>query len=336
MEKEEKLKHIPVLLNKVVEQFDHLRNIDEGYFVDGTIGAGGHSLAMMKTSKIIPPINLPLSKGERKGVRIIGIDKDKEALEITQNNIETAGLADNFTLVHDDFKNIKKILADLRIAKIAGALIDLGVSSMQFDQAERGFSFRDPVAPLDMRMDQTRGQTAADILNSWNQQKIADLLLEIGEEKYARAIARNITLMRQEKPFRIVGDLLDVLIKSIPPKARYDREKHFATNTFRALRIAVNDELLNLDRAIKDFVDLLQTGGKLAVITFHSNEDRIIKNTMKELENPCVCPPDLPACVCGRKPAIKILTKKPITPGEDEVATNPRARSAKLRVVEKL
>ncbi len=313
------------MLKEVVNQFKYLKDINEGYFIDGTLGAGGHSLAIANNLKL-----------EIFNLKFIGIDKDKYALELARKNIKEAGLTNRFIFIHDDFKNIKQILAGLNVAKINGALIDLGVSSMQLDDKERGFSFEDPDALLDMRMNQEQKLSAFDILNFWNQEKLEKIFREYGEERYYRSIAKNICRARKEKSIKTVGRLLEIIKQSIPGKAIYLGGKHYATNVFRALRIAVNDELARLDLAVNDFVDVLAPGGRLAIISFHSSEDRIVKTAFRQLEKPCLCPPEIPVCACGKKPSVKILTKKPVVPGEEEIRSNPRARSAKFRAVERL
>lgn len=318
------LQHKPVLLSEVLNVFGYLWSPKDSYFVDGTLGAGGHSIAITQ-----------MQSGKLK-FKIIGIDKDAEALALAKRNIADISLTGRFIFIHDDFRNIRLILNNLEINKIDGALLDLGISSMQIDQPERGFSFQNPEAPLDMRMDQSQKLTAETILNSWPQGELEKIFRDIGQEKYARQIAKAAGQVRKMKPIKTVGDLLEVLTMVMPPKARFDRNKHYATNVFRALRISVNNELGQLEKAISDFASCLKPGAKLAIITFHSTEDRIVKNIFKNLANPCVCPPDLPECVCGKKSLVGIVTKKPIIPTQAEITKNPRARSAKLRVAERL
>ncbi|MFA5926957.1 MAG: 16S rRNA (cytosine(1402)-N(4))-methyltransferase RsmH [Patescibacteria group bacterium] len=318
------MNHTPVLLNEVLNIFSYL-NARDGYFVDGTLGAGGHSIAIAKQML-----------GRRSKAKVIGIDKDSSALELAKKNIENAGLSSLFTFVHDDFWNIRQILSSLDIDKIEGALIDLGVSSMQLDQPERGFTFQDESAPLDMRMDQSQSRDAAYIVNNYTHGELEKLFSEIGEERYARSIAKNITTSRKNNQIQNVGDLLAIIKLSVPPKVRFGSKKHFATNVFRALRIEVNEELTHLDKAVEEYVDLMTPGARLAIITFHSSEDRIIKEVFRRLDNPCICPPDMPTCGCGRKPTVSLLKKKPIEPSEEEVRENPRSRSSKMRVIEKL
>lgn len=319
--------HIPVLKNEIIESFEYLKDLKNPIFVDGTLGAAGHSLAIAQNQK---------EKGRNNDIalKMLGIDQDEEALKIAKNNIKSTNLGENFILVHDNFKNVKDILNDLNISKINGALIDLGVSSMQLDQSERGFSFKDPNQPLDMRMDQTRKFDAKFILGNYPEARIEHILREYGEEPFAKTIAKNIRETRKIKRIESIGDLLDIISKSVPSKFKYGRT-HFATRTFQALRIEVNSELIKLDNAIYDFVEVLDKGGKLAVITFHSLEDRIVKHAFLKLANPCECPKEMP-CICGKKPVIRIITRKPILPTDTEMQNNARSRSAKLRILEKI
>ncbi|MFA7244072.1 MAG: 16S rRNA (cytosine(1402)-N(4))-methyltransferase RsmH [Patescibacteria group bacterium] len=313
--------HKPVLLNEVLEAFDYLKDKKNAVFVDGTLGLGGHSMAIAEKWK--------MESGKWK---VVAIDKDEEALRIAKLRAKDHGLQTNFVFIHDDFHNIDGILDNLKINKINGMLLDLGVSSMQLDYKDRGFSFENPNAPLDMRMDSSQIQSAKDILNNYSISDLEGVLIR-GEEKYFKSIARNIAEVRKEKPFRTIGDLLEILKKSIPKKTN---GKNFATDTFRALRIEVNDELAPLEKTIEAIVPHLNSGARLSVITFHSLEDRIVKQTFRKLENPCTCPPEFPYCTCGNKPSVKLVSKKAIEPNTDEIAGNPRARSAKLRIVEKI
>jgi len=319
--------HTPVLKNEILETFGYLRKIKMPVFVDGTLGAGGHALAIALTQ------NLKL-KTKNYG-SFIGIDKDHAALEIAKENIAEAGLLDQFQFIHDDFKNIKEIFRKLKIEKIDGVLLDLGVSSMQFDQKERGFSFSDPDQPLDMRMDRRSRLTASDIINRYSESALAQIIFNYGEERWGKAIARAITRSRKTRRVSTVGDLLNIIAETLPPKVKYADGKHFATRTFQALRIEVNQELIGLDKAIAGFVEVLNPGGRLAVISFHSLEDRIVKQTFLKLADPCTCPAEMP-CLCGKKPIVKIISKKPIVPSDSETRDNIRSRSAKLRIVEKI
>ncbi|HLC44022.1 MAG TPA: 16S rRNA (cytosine(1402)-N(4))-methyltransferase RsmH [Patescibacteria group bacterium] len=316
------MNHISVLKDETINQFNYLKD-KGGVFVDGTLGLAGHSVAILN------------NQNTAASLKIIGIDADESALDRAKKIIFKRGFVENFILVHNNFKNIKSILAELNIEKIDGGLLDLGVSSMQFDTKERGFSFQDPDQPLDMRMDTNQKLTTAMVLNSYPAEKITKILYEYGEERFASRIIKNIVEARKKSPIAKVGDLLDVLEISIPKFFQKRSKIHFATKTFQALRIEVNGELSGLDEAIKDFVSVLKPGAKLAIISFHSLEDRIVKQTFHNLANPCHCPPKMP-CVCNLKPSVKILTKKPIIPSESEISTNPRSRSAKLRVIEKI
>lgn len=316
------MEHVSVLKSEVINQFDYLQE-KGGVFVDGTLGLAGHSLAVLQSLK------------NKDQLKIIGIDADQQALDGTEKIISKSGFAANFILIHNNFKNVNGIINELNIDKIDGALLDLGVSSMQFDQKERGFSFQDPEQLLDMRMDRSNYLTAEIVLNNYPAEKLTKILYDYGEERFAAGIVKNIIDSRKKSPIRKVGDLLEVLSNSIPKAFQMRSKIHFATKTFQALRIEVNNELTGLDGAIRDFVSVLKPGGKLAIISFHSLEDRVVKKTFQALESPCQCPAKMP-CVCGLKPEIKILTKKPIIPTNQEIAINPRSRSAKLRVAEKL
>jgi 16S rRNA (cytosine1402-N4)-methyltransferase len=316
--------HISVLKNEVTENFGYFCKIKSPIFVDGTIGAAGHGLAIAKELNIA---NLDF--------QIIGLDQDKTALKIAKENIKNAGLVNKFILIHTNFSDVNDVLAANNISKIDGALLDLGVSSMQFDLAERGFSFKDPTQNLDMRMDTENELTAIQILNSYPQSRIEQILREFGEEKFSRKIAKEIVEVRKKITIVTVGDLLAILEKAIPIKIQKTGRTHFATKTFQALRIEVNHELEILEQTIDDLVELLNTGGRLAIITFHSLEDRIVKHKFQSLAHPCQCPPKMP-CGCGLVPRIEILTKKPIIPDQLEIESNPRSRSAKLRIIEKI
>lgn len=317
------MNHVPVLLNEVVHTFSYLSNLKEGYFVDGTIGNAGHSLAIARRYKLQDTRN-----------KVIAIDKDLEAIDIAKRNIKTEGLDDIFTFVHDNFKNIEEILNPLNIQKVNGVLLDLGVSSMQLDDKNRGFSFQNLDQDLDMRMDQTQSFSVKDIVNGYSKKEIERILKEYGEERHARKIAENITLERKENPIKTVGQLISILEKTIPKKEQFGKI-HFATKTFQALRIETNKELEGLSHAIKKYADILEDGARLAIISFHSLEDRIVKLTFYELSNPCHCPKDMP-CACGKKPKYRIVNKKPIIASDKEIMQNPRSRSAKLRVIERL
>ena len=319
------MKHIPVLKNEIVDAFSYLSDKSDVVFVDGTVGAGGHSLAIASQLKV-----------ESRKFKVLGIDKDQNALDLAKINIKKTALCDNFILIQDDFKHISEFLAENNIEKINGALLDLGVSSMQLDQKTRGFSFSDLNAKLDMRMDQTQKLDAILVINKYPEEKLEKILREFGEEKFSRGIAKNICLIRKNKHIETAGDLLYILEKSIPLKFQKTSRAHFATKTFQAIRIEVNSELEGLKEAIVNFVSFLIPGGRLVVITFHSLEDRIVKNAFRELASDCICPQNAPVCNCDKVSEVKLVNKKPIVADEKEIVENPRSRSAKLRIVEKI
>lgn len=306
-------KHTPVMLNECIEGL----NINpDGIYVDGTLGGAGHSKEIAKR----------LSK---KGM-LIGIDRDEEALKAAKENLKEFS---NVKYVHGNHDEIKEILEEFNIDKVDGILLDLGVSSYQLDERNRGFSYLGS-NELDMRMDQTQSLTAKDVVNNYDEEKLANIIFEYGEEKFSRNIARNICKYRAEKVIETTDELVKIIEESIPKSKQKDG--HPAKRTFQAIRIEVNGELAILNKAIEDGVKHLNKGGRMAIITFHSLEDRIVKLKYRELANPCTCPKEFPVCVCGRKPLVKIISRKAIEPSKEEVEENPRSRSAKLRVLEKL
>lgn len=307
-------KHVSVLLDECIEALNIKK---DGIYVDCTLGGAGHS------SEIIKRLS---NKG-----RLIGIDQDKNALEASRKRLEHYN---NITYVHNNFYNIKSVLEELNIEKVDGILMDLGVSSHQLDEGERGFSYMKD-APLDMRMNRESSFTAFNVVNSYSEEELTRVIREYGEEKFARRIAKFIIDRRSTKAIDTTYELVEIIKAAIPAKARREGP-HPAKRTFQAIRIEVNNELGILDRAIEDGVAKLNEGGRIAVITFHSLEDRIIKNKFKQLENPCTCPKEFPICVCGKEQTIKIITRKPIEPSDTEVEENPRSRSAKLRVAERI
>ena len=335
--------HIPVLLNEVIDSFSYLRNSGAGYFVYGTLGNAGHSVSIVKN--LIRQL-ADKNKNDKSKLKIIAIDKDMTAIKLSEKLLKTNNMYDDFILIHGDYKNIKEILdEELKPhptspykgeGLINGALLDLGVSSMQFDNKERGFSFSDPDQLLDMRMDQTQKLNAATILNYYSEKQIERILKDYGEERYAKYIARKIMMIRKNHRFETVGDLLFALKDAIPKKIQQTSRIHYATKTFQALRIEVNNELEFLSVALEDFISLLTPGSRLAVISFHSLEDRIVKNTFRKLAKDCICPKESPVCNCNHQAVVKIVTRHPITATEKEIKANPRSRSAKLRIVEKL
>ena len=306
--------HKPVLLDECLEA---LAIKPDGIYLDGTLGRAGHSLEIVKR----------LTTG-----RLIGIDRDETAIAAAQERL--ADYADRVTLVHSNFDRVGEILDELGIDGADGMLFDLGVSSPQLDDAERGFSYRHD-APLDMRMDRTAALCAREVVNEWSYEELRRILFAYGEERYAPLIAKHIVQKREEAPIETTLQLAEIIKAAMPPSALREKQ-HPAKRSFQAIRIAVNGELDALPPMLEAAADKLHTGGRLAVISFHSLEDRVIKQTMQALATGCTCPPNFPVCVCGKKPKMKLISRKPIVSGEAELAYNPRARSAKLRVAEKL
>ena len=306
--------HASVLLEESVEA---LNIRPDGVYLDGTLGGAGHSLEIVKR----------LTTG-----RLIGVDRDPAALEAAGGRL--SAYRDRVTLVHSNFREIDAILDELHIDRVDGMLFDLGVSSPQLDDGSRGFSYMTD-APLDMRMDPGDRLTAREIVNTWPREELRRILFEYGEERYAPLIAAAIERRREQKQIETTLELVDVIRSAMPPQALREKQ-HPAKRSFQAIRIAVNDELSSVSDAMRCAIARLNPGGRLAVITFHSLEDRIVKNAMQAAARGCTCPPEFPVCVCGKKPQIRILTKKPILPDERELEENPRARSAKLRAAEKL
>ena len=306
--------HQPVLLEQCIAA---LNIKSDGIYVDGTLGRAGHSREIAKR----------LTTG-----RLICIDRDQAALDAAPDRLE--GLMDRVTLVHGNFGDLAEILDKLSLEKVDGMLFDLGVSSPQLDDASRGFSYMQD-APLDMRMDQSSALNAYEVVNQWPEEELKRILWRYGEERYAPAIARAIVQRREDKPIGTTLELVDVIKGAMPPAALREKQ-HPAKRSFQAIRIAVNDELGAVEKMVADAVPRLNPGGRLAVISFHSLEDRIVKTGLAEFAKGCTCPPDFPVCVCGKKPQIKLTPRKPIVADEKELNENPRARSAKLRVAEKL
>ena len=307
--------HRPVLLDECMEG---LAIRPGGIYLDGTLGRAGHSW------EIVRRLNA--------GGRLIGLDRDETALEAARQRL--APYADRVTLVHSNFSRVAEVLDELGVPAVDGMLFDLGVSSPQLDDAQRGFSYMHD-APLDMRMDRTAGLTARTVVNEWPYEELRRILYEYGEERYAPAIARRIVAAREEAPIETTGQLVDLIKSAMPPQALREKQ-HPAKRSFQAIRIAVNDELGAVRQGMEAAIDHLNPGGRLVVITFHSLEDRIVKNVFQDAAKGCTCPPSFPVCVCGHKPKIKILTKKPIIATREEVEENPRSRSAKLRVAERV
>ena len=302
--------HRPVLLAECLEA---LCIRPDGVYVDGTLGRGGHSIEILRR----------LTTG-----RLIGIDRDMAAIDAARERLGEFG--DRFTPVHANFSRLEDVLREAGVDKADGMLFDLGVSSPQLDQPERGFSYMHD-APLDMRMDRSAPLTAREVVNGWSYEELRRILYEYGEERYAPQIARAIVKRREERSIETTLELAETVRSAMPPQALREKQ-HPAKRTFQAVRIAVNGELDELPPMLEAAVRGLKPGGRLAVITFHSLEDRIVKQTMRELATGCTCPPQFPVCVCGKKPKLELVNRKPITAGEAELTENPRARSAKLRV----
>lgn len=307
--------HTSVLLYETV---DSLNIRPDGIYVDGTLGGGGHA-------------SLVLSRlGE--GGRLIGLDQDADAIAAATERLKAYG--DRVTVIRTNYENIKEALASLGIAKVDGIYLDLGVSSYQLDTAERGFTYREDDAPLDMRMDQRRSETAKDIVNGYSEMELYRIIRDYGEDRFAKNIAKHIVKARQEKEIETAGELTEIIRAAIPAKIRATGG-HPAKRTFQAIRIELNRELQVLENSIDTMIELLNPGGRLSVITFHSLEDRIVKNRFRINENPCTCPPEFPVCMCGKKSRGRVVTRKPILPSDEELSANKRSKSAKLRVFEK-
>ena len=306
--------HISVLLNECLEG---LNIKPDGIYLDGTLGGAGHSSQIAKR----------LTTG-----RLIGIDRDPVALKAAGKRLEP--YKNNVTLVHSNFCEMAQVLKELGISGVDGILLDLGVSSPQLDDGQRGFSYMVD-APLDMRMNNEDSLTAHTVVNTWPQEELKRILYTYGEERYAPQIAAAICRRREEKTIDTTLELVDVIRGAMPPAALREKQ-HPAKRSFQAIRIAVNDELGSVERVLEDAIDLLNPGGRLAIITFHSLEDRIVKTAMADAAKGCTCPPNFPVCVCGKKPKVKLISRKPITASDVELEENPRSRSAKLRVCQRL
>lgn len=308
-------KHYSVMLTETIE---NLNIKPDGIYVDGTAGGGGHSLEIAKRL------------GE--GGRLICIDQDLDALAACEKRLKD--YLDKVTFIHSNYENMVEKLEELGIFRVDGILLDLGVSSFQLDNPERGFSYMREDEPLDMRMDQTSPTTAADILNQSSETDLYEMIRDYGEEKFARKIARTIVEMREKKPFETTGDLNQAIVSSIPMKARRSGGNP-CKRTYQAVRIKLNRELTVLEESLDGMIDILNDDGRFCIITFHSLEDRIVKNDFRRNEDPCTCPKEFPVCVCGKKSKGKVVTRKPILPTEKELEENSRSKSAKLRVFER-
>ena len=306
--------HQPVLLNQCL---DGLNIRPGGIYVDGTLGRAGHSMEIAK--RLI-------------GGRLIAIDRDQAALDAAPARLE--GYMDRVTLVRGNFSGLSDILSGLGVDGVDGMLFDLGVSSPQLDDGSRGFSYLQD-APLDMRMDQSAPLTAREVVNGWSQEELKRILWQYGEERYSGPIAAAMVRAREQTPIETTGQLAEIIRGAMPAKARREKQ-HPAKRSFQAIRIAVNDELGEVERLLDSALDALRPGGRLAVISFHSLEDRLVKTVYGEWAKGCTCPPDFPVCVCGKSPKVKLIGKRPIVADEKELEENPRARSAKLRLAEKL
>lgn len=308
--------HKSVLLDETIES---LQIKPDGIYVDGTLGGGGHSYEICKRLS---------DKG-----RLIGIDQDAAAIEAASERLRE--FKDKVTIIRSNYCEIKQQLNNIGVTSVDGIILDLGVSSYQLDTADRGFTYREDDAPLDMRMDQRQMRTARDIVNEYSEMELYGIIRDYGEDKFAKNIAKHIVRARQEKPIETTGELIHIIKAAIPAKVRAVGG-HPAKRTFQAIRIELNNELGVLSDSLDTMIDLLNDEGRLSIITFHSLEDRIVKNSFRRNEDPCICPKEFPVCVCGRKSKGKVITRKPILPGAGELAENKRSKSAKLRVFERV
>ena len=308
--------HYSVLLNETIE---NLNIKPDGIYVDGTLGGGGHAYQVA-------------SRLSEKG-RLIGIDQDADAIAAAGERLKEFG--DKITIIRSNYANMKEELHRIGVEKVDGIVLDLSVSSFQLDTPERGFTYRDENAPLDMRMDDRQSLTAKDIVNGYSEMDLYRIIRDYGEDKFAKNIAKHIVQERAKKPIETTGELTEIIRASIPMKVQVTGG-HPAKRTFQAIRIELNKELEVLQNNLDDMIDLLNPGGRICIITFHSLEDRIVKTNFKRNENPCTCPSDFPVCVCGKKSKGKVVTRKPILPSEEELEVNSRSKSAKLRVFERV
>lgn len=308
--------HYSVLLNETIE---NLNIKPDGIYVDGTLGGGGHAYQVA-------------SRLSEKG-RLIGIDQDADAIAAAGERLKEFG--DKITIIRSNYANMKEELHRIGVEEVDGIVLDLGVSSFQLDTPERGFTYRDENAPLDMRMDDRQSLTAKDIVNGYSEMDLYRIIRDYGEDKFAKNIAKHIVQERAKKPIETTGELTEIIRASIPMKVQVTGG-HPAKRTFQAIRIELNKELEVLQNNLDDMIDLLNPGGRICIITFHSLEDRIVKTNFKRNENPCTCPSDFPVCVCGKKSKGKVVTRKPILPSEEELEVNSRSKSAKLRVFERV
>ncbi|MGN0334065.1 MAG: 16S rRNA (cytosine(1402)-N(4))-methyltransferase RsmH [Lachnospiraceae bacterium] len=308
-------KHKSVLLQETI---DNLNIKPDGIYVDGTLGGGGHSFQILK------------QLGD--DGRLVGIDQDEDALKAAGMRLAIFG--DKVTMVRSNYCHMKQVLQELGIRRVSGIVLDLGVSSYQLDEPERGFTYREDV-PLDMRMDRRQPKTARDIVNDYSETELYRIIRDYGEDKFAKNIAKHIVAAREKQPIETTGELIEIIKAAIPAKVRMNGG-HPAKKTFQAIRIELNAELEVLENSLDEMIDLLEDGGRICIITFHSLEDRIVKTIFKRNENPCTCPSHFPVCVCGKASKGKVITRKPIVPGEEELEYNSRAKSSKLRVFERI
>ncbi len=308
-------KHYSVLLNECLDNLDIKPN---GIYLDGTLGGAGHSFH--------------IAERLTEGGHLYGTDQDENAIEAATRRLEP--FKDRVTIIRDNYENAVERLRSLGVTGVDGILLDLGVSSYQLDNAERGFTYKEDV-PLDMRMDQRQPLTARDIVNDYSETELFHIIRDFGEDKFAKNIAKHICIERTRTPIETTGQLNDIIKAAIPARMR-EKGGHPSKRTYQAIRIALNRELDVLQNSLDGFIDFLNPGGRLCVITFHSLEDRITKNIFRTAENPCICPPDFPVCTCGRKPKGRVVTRKPIIPGDKELEENKRSQSAKLRVFERI
>jgi len=313
---EKNFSHIPVLVDKVIK---YLEPEENGVYLDCTVGMGGHA-------------QMILDKSAPSG-RLFGLDVDPEAIEIAKNNL--AKYSPRFELFHASYTELDKILDNLHIDFVDGVLFDLGVSSLQLDKSSRGFSFQSE-APLDMRMDISKSPDAKDVVNTLSRDELVKIFKEFGEERWSKRIANQIIKERKNEPIKTTTQLADIVIDAVPNWSIYKQKIHPATRIFQALRIYINNELDNLKLGLKKAVERLKPAAVICVISFHSLEDRIVKNSFRDFASKCICPPGLPVCVCNHKPSLKLLTRSPVVPEKSEIEMNPRSRSAKLRAAEKL
>lgn len=307
--------HKSVLLDEVIEG---LQVKEDGIYADGTLGGGGHAFALCERL------------GE-KG-RFIGIDQDEDAIQAASHRLRKFG--DKVTIIRNNYSAMPEVMKELGISGVHGIMLDLGVSSYQLDTPERGFSYRMD-APLDMRMDNRRSLTARDVVNTYSERSLYQVIRRYGEDNFAKNIAKHICQAREEKEIETTGELSEIIKGAIPMKIQ-KQGGHPSKRTFQAIRIEVNNELGVLEQSLQDMIEMLEDKGRICIITFHSLEDRIVKNIFRENENPCTCPPDFPVCVCGKKPKGRVVTRKPILPSKQEQEENPRAKSAKLRIFERI